>query len=73
MVRPKGGKENWDNKNPGQIEKIILTRGPWPQIPFMGRYRVNFYGHTGEKTNFAFTDGHVEPIKKLKARLFTLE
>ncbi len=67
------GQENWDNKNPRQIERIIIMRGPWPQIPFMGRYRVNYYGHTGEKINFAFTDGHVEPIKKLKARLFTLE
>ncbi len=51
---------------------------PWPYATSWNyggsrALRVDFYGHSGEKTNLTFIDGHVEAIRVLKPSLWSIE
>jgi prepilin-type N-terminal cleavage/methylation domain-containing protein/prepilin-type processing-associated H-X9-DG protein len=44
--------------------------GPWPYVTVLGLWStpvsVDYYGHTGEKSNLAFVDGHAESKQDLR-------
>ena len=53
-------------------------KGPWTWATWIPLgptqfIRANFYGHSGGKTNLAFTDAHVEPVRELKVKMFLLD
>ncbi len=59
-------------------EREMERFGPWPWITgvftshstFTG---VDFYGHTGEKTNLTFVDGHGEAVAEITSPPFELD
>ncbi len=48
-----------------RYESELRAHGPWPYTWWVGTGRVDYYGHTGEKSNLTFLDGHAEGIKDL--------
>lgn len=74
------GKKNWDSRSLSERTLRLNYGGPWTMITDMvigsgdrtTPFRKGFYGHSGNKTNLAFTDAHVEAIgdSKVKLRLF---
>ena len=58
-------------------QRDLEMRGPWPYTswypPARRMTRCNFYGHSGEKTILTFIDAHVESIRDLKPRLWSIE
>ena len=73
-------KAYWDSLSLSDRTLRLNNFGPWTMITDRrassgqggATVPVNYYGHSGEKTNLAFTDAHVEAIgdKKVKLRLF---
>jgi prepilin-type N-terminal cleavage/methylation domain-containing protein/prepilin-type processing-associated H-X9-DG protein len=51
--------------------------GPWPWQAWGNAWGsaipIDFYGHTGERSNLTFTDGHVEAVKDLKPADFNID
>ena len=56
-----------------RTESELRARGPWPYRWTVGTVRVDYYGHTGEKSNLTFLDGHGEGIKDLVPEDFNID
>ena len=54
-------------------QKLLTGDGPWSYIMYLRGNPVDFYGHTGETSNLAFTDAHVEGIRELLIADFLLD
>ena len=68
-LKPAGGwqaKPFYTHGHKGYTEWNLLSGGPWPHAAYVGSTPVDFEGHTGDKSNLAFTDGHVEAKRDLK-------
>ncbi len=73
-LKPAGGwqaKPFYTHEYRGYTEWALLSGGPWPYLSHIGTFAsnptpVDFEGHTGDKSNLAFTDGHVEATRDLK-------
>ncbi len=61
----------------GQSDDGLFVHGPWPWRGYINAWSrtppVDFYGHTGESTVLAFTDGHVEKKKNLIPQDFDVD
>ena len=69
----------WGRTKDEYSEWDLADRGPWPWVDFYTtnhpswtRHPADFYGHTGEKSNLAFVDGHVEAIREIKPIDFSI-
>ena len=66
------------SNNKTRAQDFLDKSGPWPYVTWIRptptlELPVNFYGHSGRKTNMTFIDAHVEARIKLPIHLFELD